>query len=127
MKLVKLSKLSFPWNKIGRKKRFKIKQIFFRYLEYFPRYSLTGSRVLVGRWGFLYLQMCFSQNNFHHELQPHRRFQLSQFCIYGHKISQGYSIMSGNLKRAGIFRKSIYFFFTVSVLDFYISNTRSFR
>ena len=41
---------------------------------------------------------------------PHRRFQLSQFCIYGHKISQGYSIMTDNLKRAGIFRKSVYFF-----------------
>ena len=58
---------------------------------------------------------------------PHRRFQLSKFCIYGHQISQGYSIMTDNLKRAGIFRKSVYFFFTVSVLDFYISNTRSFR
>ena len=34
---------------------------------------------------------------------PYRRFQLSKFCIYGHKISQGYSIMTDNLKRAGIF------------------------
>ena len=32
--------------------------------------------------------------------------------------------MTDNLKHAGIFRKSIYFFlYTVSVLDFYISNT----
>ena len=54
---------------------------------------------------------------------PHRRFQLSKFCIYGHKISQGYSIMTDNLKRAGIFRKSVYFFFTVwPVLDFYMSH-----
>ena len=36
--------------------------------------------------------------------------------------------MTDNLKRAGIFRKSVYFFFfMVSVLDFYISNTRGFR
>ena len=42
---------------------------------------------------------------------PHRRFQLSKICIYGHKISQGYSIITVNLKRAGIFRKSVYFFF----------------
>ena len=78
--------------------------------------------------GFLYLQMRFSQNNFHHELLPHRRFQLTKFCIYGHKISQGYSVhvMTDNLNRAGVFRKSVYFFFMVSVLDFYISNTRSF-
>ena len=55
--------------------------------------------------------MRFSQNNFHHDLLPHRRFQLSPFCIYGHKISQDYSIMTDNLKRAGIFRKSVYFFF----------------
>ena len=41
----------------------------------------------------------------------HRRFQLSKFCIYDHKISQGYSIMTDNLKRAGIFRKSVYFLF----------------
>ena len=34
--------------------------------------------------------------------------------------------MTGNLKSAGIFRKSVYFFSTVSVLDFYMSNTRSF-
>ena len=40
----------------------------------------------------------------------HRRFQLSKFCIYGHEISQGFSIMTDNLKRAGIFRKSVYFF-----------------
>ena len=59
------------------------------------------------------MQMRFSQNNFHHELLPHRRFQLSQFCIYGHKISQGYSVMTDNLKRAGIFRKSDYFFYGV--------------
>ena len=71
--------------------------------------------------------MCFSQNNFHHKLLPHRRFQLLKFCIYGHKISQGYSIMTDNLKHAGIFRKTVYFFFMVSVLDFYISNTRGFR
>ena len=58
---------------------------------------------------------------------PHRRFQLSNFCIYGHKISQGHSIMTDNLKRAGIFRKPVYVFFMVSVLDFYMSNTRSFR
>ena len=45
------------------------------------------------------------------ECFPHRRFQLSKFCIYGHKISQGYSIMTDNLKRAGIFRKSVYFLF----------------
>ena len=77
--------------------------------------------------GFLYLQMRFSQNNFHHELLPHRKFQRSKFCIYGHKISQGYCIMTDDLKRAGTFRKSVYFFFIVSVLDFYISNTRSFR
>ena len=78
--------------------------------------------------GFLYLQMRFSQNNFHHELLPHRRFQLTKFCIYGHKISQGYSVhvMADNLNRAGVFRKSVYFFFMVSILDFYISNTRSF-
>ena len=57
--------------------------------------------------------MRFSQNNFHHEQLPHRRFQLSQFCIYGHKISQGYSIVTDNLKRAGIFRKSVYFFYGV--------------
>ena len=37
-----------------------------------------------------------------------------------------YSTMTDNLKRAGIFRKSVYFFFMVSVLDFYISNTQSF-
>ena len=71
--------------------------------------------------------MRFSQNNFYHELLPQRRFQLSQFCIYGHKISQGYSITTDNLKRAGIFRKSDYFLFMASVLDFYISNARSFR
>ena len=59
------------------------------------------------------MQMHFSQNNFHHELLPHRRFQLSQFCIYGHKVSQGYSVMTDNLKRAGIFRKSDYFFYGV--------------
>ena len=37
--------------------------------------------------------------------------------------------MTDNLKRAGIFRKSVYFFsfFMVSVLDFYISNSRGFR
>ena len=37
--------------------------------------------------------------------------------------------MIDNLKRAGIFRKSVYLFiiFAVSVLDFYMSNTRSFR
>ena len=35
--------------------------------------------------------------------------------------------MTDNLKRAGIFRKSVYFVFMVSILDFYISNTRSFR
>ena len=35
--------------------------------------------------------------------------------------------MTDNLKRAGDLGKSVYFFFTVSVLDFYISNTRSFR
>ena len=35
--------------------------------------------------------------------------------------------MTDNLKRARIFRKSAYFFFMVSVLDFYISNTQSFR
>ena len=35
--------------------------------------------------------------------------------------------MTDNLKRAGIFRKSDYLFFMMSVLDFYISNTRSFR
>ena len=35
--------------------------------------------------------------------------------------------MTDDLKRAGIFRKSDYFFFMVFVLDFYISNTRSFR
>ena len=70
--------------------------------------------------------MRFSQNNFHHDLLPHRRFQLSKF-IYGHKISQDNSIRTDNLKLAGIFRKSLYFFSTVSVLDFYISNTRSFR
>ena len=75
---------------------------------------------------FLYLQMRFSQNNFYHELLPHRGFQISKFCICGHKISQGYSIMTDNLKCAGIFRKSVYVFFMVSVLDFYISNTRSF-
>ena len=34
--------------------------------------------------------------------------------------------MTDNLKRAGIFRKSVYFFFTVSVLDFYWSNAWSF-
>ena len=62
--------------------------------------------------------MRFSQNNFHHELLPHRRFQLSQFCIYGHKISQGYSIMTNNLKRAGIFRKSVYFFLWCPFLTF---------
>ena len=65
---------------------------------------------MVGGWVFLYLQMRFSQNSFHHELLPHRKFQLSKFCIYGHKISQGYSIMINNLKCAGIFRKSVYFF-----------------
>ena len=47
--------------------------------------------------------------------------------FYGHKISQSYSIVTDNLKRAGNLGKSVYFFFTVSVLDFYISNTRSFR
>ena len=31
--------------------------------------------------------------------------------------------MTDNLKHAGIFRKSVYFFFMVSVLDFYILNT----
>ena len=113
---------------MGRKKNFKTKQNFFRYLKYFPRYSLTGSRVLVGGWGFSVSSNAFSQNNFHRELLPHKRLQLSQFCIYGHKlISQGYSIMTDNLKQAGIFRKSVYFFFMVSVLDFYILNTRSFR
>ena len=61
--------------------------------------------------GFSASSNAFSQNNFHHELLPHRRFQLSLFCIYGHKISQGYSIMTDNLKRAGSFRKSVYFFF----------------
>ena len=66
----------------------------------------------------MYLQMRFSQNNFHHELLPHRRFQLSNFCIYGHKISQGYSIMADNLKRAGIFRKSVYFFLWCPFLTF---------
>ena len=35
--------------------------------------------------------------------------------------------MTDNLKRAGIFKKSVYFFFMVSILDFYISNTRSLR
>ena len=117
LKQVKLSKLIFPLDKIGRKKNFKIKQFFFRYLEYFPRYSSTGCRVLVGGWGFLYLQKHFSQNNFHHELPPHRRFELSKFGIYGHKISQGYSIIT----------ESPFTFSMVSVLDFYISNTRSFR
>ena len=57
------------------------------------------------------------------ELLPHRKFQLSKFCIYGHKISQDYSIMTDNLKLAGTYRKSVYF----TVLDIYISNTRSFR
>ena len=71
--------------------------------------------------------MSFSQNNFPHELLPHRRFQLSKFCIYGDKISHGYSIMTDNLKCAGTFRKSDYFFFMVSILDFYISNTESFH
>ena len=84
---------------------------------------------MVAGGGFLYLQRLqirFSQNNFHHELLPHRRFQFSKFCIYGNKISQDYSIMTDNLKRDGIFRKSVYLFFMVSVLDFYMSNTRSF-
>ena len=61
-------------------------------------------------WGFL--QMRFSQNNFRHELLPHRRF------IYGHKILQGYIIMTDNLKRAGIFRKSFYFFLWCPFLTF---------
>ena len=64
--------------------------------------------------------MRFSQNNFHHELLPHRRFQLSKFCIYGHKISQGYSIMTDNVNGVGIFRKSVYFFFMVSVLGVFV-------
>ena len=34
--------------------------------------------------------------------------------------------MTDNLKRPGIFWKSVYYFFMESVLDFYISNTRSF-
>ena len=54
----------------------------------------------------------------HHELLPHRRFQLSQFCIYGHKNSQGCSIMTDDLKRAGIFRKSVYFFLWCPFLTF---------
>ena len=62
--------------------------------------------------------MRFSQNNFHHELLPHKRFQLSQFCIDGHKISQVYSIMTDNLKRAGIFIKSVYFFLRCPFLTF---------
>ena len=103
LKHVKLSKLSFPWNKIGRKKSFKTIKEIFRYLSPEVEFWWAGG-------GFLYLQMRFSQNNFHHELLPHRRFQLSQFCIYGHKISQGSSIMTDNLKCAGIFRKSVYFF-----------------
>ena len=68
--------------------------------------------------GFLYLQMRFSQNNFHHELLSQGRFQLSQFCIYSHKISQGYSIRTDNLKRAGIFRKSFLFFLWCPFLTF---------
>ena len=70
--------------------------------------------------GFLYLQMRFSQNNFHHELLPHRRFQLTKFCIYGHKISQGYSVhvMTDNLKRARVYRKSVYFFLWCPFLTF---------
>ena len=54
--------------------------------------------------------MRFSQNNFHHELLPYRRLQLLKFCIYGHKISQSYSIMTDNLKHAGIFRKFTFFY-----------------
>ena len=49
---------------------------------------------------------------------PHKRFQLSKFYIYGHKISQGYGIMTDNLKRAGIFRKSVFFFLWCPFLTF---------
>ena len=72
---------------------------------FFHRKSSFGT---VGGWRFLYLQMRFSQNNFHHELLPHRRFQLSQFCIDGHKISPVYSIMTDNLTlfRLGFFAPS---------------------
>ena len=52
------------------------------------------------------------KNNWHVRLQRRlKKFQLSKFCIYGHKISQGYSTITDYLKRAGIFRKSVYFFF----------------
>ena len=58
--------------------------------------------------------MHISQNNFHHELLPHRRFQLSQFCIYGHKISQGYSIMTDNLENVlGFLESQITFFYDI--------------
>ena len=67
---------------------------------------------------FCFYQLRFSKNIFHHELLSHRRFQLSKFCAYGHKISQGYSIMTDNLKRAGIFRKSVYFFLWFPFLTF---------
>ena len=41
-----------------------------------------------------------------------------KFCIYGHKISKGYSMMTDNLKRAGIFRKSVYLFLRCPFLIF---------
>ena len=67
---------------------------------------------------FCIFKCVFSQNNFHHELLPHKRFQLSKFCIYGHEISQGYSIMTDNLKRAGIFRKTVFCFLWCPFLTF---------
>ena len=78
----------------------------------FPEIFFNRKSSFSGRVGVFCIFKCvFSQNNFHHELLPHRRFQLSQLCIYGHKILQSYSIMTDNLKRGWIFKKSVYFFF----------------
>ena len=75
-------------NKIGHNKSFKRKQKSFRYLEIFFHRKLSFGGWVGG--GFLYLQMHFSQNNFHHELLPHGRFQLSHFCIYGYSGAQNH-------------------------------------
>ena len=52
LKEVKLSKLSYPRDKISRMKSFKTKKNVFFDISNISRYSFTGSRVLVGGWGF---------------------------------------------------------------------------
>ena len=83
---------------MGRKKNFKTKQKF-SIPRIFPEIFFHPEVEFWWAGGVFCIFKCvFSRNYFHHELLPHRRFQLSKFCIYGHKISQGYSIMTDNLK-----------------------------